>query len=142
MNYVTARIDSICETMIHNLEIMYASIEYKRKFTHKAIIETIVFKGTSLTATYVSMTVGWVFTGIYSAFKTYDAARLFRKTMYQYVPPDKNNKYALQEHNWYGLNWVWLKDFVYSKKMIGIFQSYSNFFRKQGFAIKHGGGIL
>lgn len=138
MSYVTARIDSICETMVHNLEIMYHSIEFRVKFTHKAIIESIIFKGSSLIATLISATVGWSFTGVYSAFKFYEAVRLFRKTMYQYKPPNEKNKYTLQEHDWYGLSWVWLKDFIYQKKMIGWVQAYANFFRKHGFAAKHG----
>lgn len=137
MPSVSERIQTLCEDMVHNLETMAYSVEIRAKFAHHAIIHTIVFKGSSIIAVEINTTVGWIFTGVYSTFKTYDLARLIRKSMNSYKARDPNNKYADQEHNWWGLNWVWLKDIVYSKFTIKVFTKWSGMFRSHAWSVKN-----
>lgn len=138
MPTVSERIQTMCEDMIHNLETMLYSVEIRAKFAHHAVIHTIIFKGSSIIAVEISTTVGWIFTAIYSTYKTYDLARLIRKSMQKFQPRDvKNNKYADQEHNFWGLNWVWLKDVVFSKFTIRLFTWWSGLFRSNAWAIKN-----
>lgn len=141
MPLVSQRVEQVCEDMIHNLELMAYSIELKARFTHHALIHTIVFKGSSIICVEISTTVGWIFTGVYSAFKAWDAARLIRKTMTQFIARDPNNKYAREEHNFWGLDWVWLKDTVFSKYTIKFFTMWSGLWRDNAWSVKNGKGV-
>lgn len=140
MPLVNQRIEGICEEMVHNLELMAYSIELRKRFTHHAIIHTIVFKGSSVICVEISATVGWIFTAVYTVFKLWDAARLIRKTMTQFIEVDVNNKYSKQEHNFWGLNWVWLKDTVFCRFTRKFFISWSSFFRNNAWSVKNGKG--
>lgn len=143
MPLVTERIENICEEMIHNLEVMAHSIEVRgKKYNTHAAVHTVLFKGTGLLIEKLSLAVSWVFTGIYALFKAFDAARLIRKTMSGYIPPDTSNPYAHIEHNWFGLSWVWVKDLVFDKHILKVFNWWSKIIRSKAYSIKLGDYVL